>query len=89
VNGDGFSNCIPLQVVSAPVELMISFWTEHLGSDQFTKERKAEVWVWEKVFFGKMDRELLFNFVLAENCVDAKEMLDCACNYMAGIIKDM
>lgn len=90
LGADALSNCVPLPAVTAPVvELMISFWTKHLEFDKFTKEQEDEVWDWERRFFNKMNRELLFEFVLAANYVDAKEMLDSACNYMAGIIKDM
>ncbi|KAJ1693452.1 hypothetical protein LUZ63_010150 [Rhynchospora breviuscula] len=85
----GFSNFVPLPTVSAPVvALMISFWTEH--SKEFTRAHEKESKDQEKKkFFDEMDRELLFDFVLAANYMDAKEMLDSTCQHIADTIKNL
>ncbi|KAF2432953.1 E3 ubiquitin ligase complex SCF subunit sconC, variant [Tothia fuscella] len=57
------------------------------GTAMWAKSKGADVLGWDKKYMDGMDRETLFDVIMAANYLDIKALLDIGCKTVANMIK--
>ncbi|KAM0946413.1 putative S-phase kinase-associated protein [Dioscorea sansibarensis] len=83
---------IPCDEVRGEVlELVIKFWKEHHDHNDGLDSAYDKVLLdhWDKEFVENLNKELLFELMMASHYLDAKKLLDLSCRTVAYRIQDM
>ncbi|KAG8709911.1 hypothetical protein FRC09_000403 [Ceratobasidium sp. 395] len=88
---------IPVPNVSSPVMRKVLEYCEYHRNDPLPSQRTDnddprrrqmfEIGEWDQKFI-QVDREMLFEIILAANFLDIQDLLDVSCKTVAGLIKN-